>query len=238
MLPISLLYFALTLYFLPYLCYANTELTVLMDIKASLDPDNRQLMSWTESGDPCSGLFIGVACNEQLKVANITLPGRGLTGKVPGSIAGLKRLSGLYLHYNSLTGEIPKEISGLTELSELYLNVNNLTGEIPAKIGNMTSLKVVELSNNQLTGHIPRTLGGLAMLQRLDLSFNRLGGPIPASIAKLSQLKFLDVQNNTLSGFVPTGKPTSNKPYVQIPVNCIRHHIRLHYALAWTSHIT
>ncbi|KAF5755367.1 putative protein kinase RLK-Pelle-LRR-IV family [Helianthus annuus] len=205
MLPLCLLFIALTLSLFPNPCCANAELTLLMDIKASLDPENKHLMSWTESGDPCSGSFIGVACNEHLKVTNISLPGRSLTGKVPTSISGLKRLSGLYLHYNSLTGEIPKEISGLTELSELYLNVNDLTGGIPAEIGNMKHLQVVELSCNRLTGRIPWTLGGLAMLQRLDLSFNGLSGSIPASMGKLPQLKFLDVQNNTLSGFVPTG---------------------------------
>ncbi|KAJ0913723.1 putative protein kinase RLK-Pelle-LRR-IV family [Helianthus annuus] len=213
----------------PKPCNANAEVSVLMDIKASLDPENKHLTSWTESGDPCSNSFIGVACNEYLKVANISLQGKGLTGKLPPSISGLKCLSGLYLHYNFLTGEIPKELSALTELSELYLNVNNLTGEIPPEIGNMTSLQVVELccndlngsipselgnlknlnvlalQHNRLTGQIPRTLGGLAELERLDLSFNQLLGPIPINIARISKLEFFDVQNNTLSGFIPTG---------------------------------
>ncbi|KAL8207757.1 hypothetical protein R6Q57_007169 [Mikania cordata] len=213
----------------PNLCNANAEISVLMDIKASLDPENKHLMSWTESGDPCTNSFLGVACNGYLKVANISLQGKGLTGKLPPSISGLKCLSGLYLHYNFLTGEIPKEISALTELSELYLNVNNLTGEIPPEIGNMTSLQVVELccnqltgsipselgnlnklnvlalQHNRLTGQIPRALGGLAMLRRLDLGFNQLLGSIPINIAKVTKLEFLDVQNNTLSGFIPTG---------------------------------
>ncbi|KAI3713341.1 hypothetical protein L1987_71918 [Smallanthus sonchifolius] len=208
-----------------------------MDIKASLDPENKHLSSWTESGDPCSGSFLGVACNDYLKVANISLPGRGLTGKLPPSISGLKCLSGLYLHYNSLTGKIPKEISGLAELSELYLNTNNLTGEIPLEIENMGSLQAVDLccnqligsippelgnlkkltfvglQHNQLTGRIPPSLGGLAMLERLDLSFNRLLGPIPASITGLSQLKFFDVQNNTLAGFVPNGLKRLNNGF-------------------------
>ncbi|KAI3693557.1 hypothetical protein L1987_76504 [Smallanthus sonchifolius] len=231
MLHFSLLLLSLTLSIIsPNLCDGNAEVSVLMDIKASLDPENKHLTSWTESGDPCnSNSFLGVACNEYLKVANISLQGKGLTGKLPPSISGLKCLSGLYLHYNFLTGEIPKQISGLTELSELYLNVNNLTGEIPPEIGNMTSLQVVELccnelngsipsefgnlkklnvlalQHNRLTGQIPRTLGGLAMLERLDLSFNHLLGSIPINIAKEFQLEFLDVQNNTLSGFIPTG---------------------------------
>ncbi|KAL8266507.1 hypothetical protein R6Q59_003851 [Mikania micrantha] len=205
-----------------------------MEIKASLDPENKHLTSWTEFGDPCTGSFLGVACNEYLKVANISLPGQWLTGKLPSSISGLKYLSGLYLHYNSLTGEIPVQIMALTELTELYLNVNNLTGEIPPEIGNIAGLRVVELccnqlngsiplelgnlkklnvvalQHNRLTGQIPPTLGGLAMLQRLDLSFNWLNGPVPINMAKVTNLEFFDVQNNTLSGFLPTGMPTSD----------------------------
>lgn len=112
-----------------------------MEIKASLDPSNKQLSSWTADGDPCGGAFEGVACNEHRKVANISLQGKGLAGKVPPAVAELKCLSGLYLHYNSLSGEIPREIANLTELTDLYLNVNNLTGTIPPQIGTMASLQ-------------------------------------------------------------------------------------------------
>lgn len=119
----------------------NAELGALMEIKASLDPENKILTSWTSNGDPCGGSFAGVACNEHLKVANISLQGKGLSGKVSPAVAQLQCLSGLYLHYNSLTGEIPTEISNLTELTDLYLNVNNLTGSIPFEIGNMASLQ-------------------------------------------------------------------------------------------------
>ncbi|XP_071692382.1 cysteine-rich receptor-like protein kinase 21 [Rutidosis leptorrhynchoides] len=221
----------------PNLCYGNAEVSVLMEIKASLDPENEHLMSWTQTADPCSGSFVGVACNQHLKVTNISLQGKGLTGKLPPAISGLNSLSGLYLHYNFLTGEIPKQISGLTQLTELYLNVNNLTGEIPPEIGNVTSLQVIELccnglngtippelgtlkklnvlalQHNQLTGPIPLAFGGLTMLQRLDLSFNHLRGTIPINMAKLTQLEFFDVQNNTLSGFVPSGLKRLNSGF-------------------------
>lgn len=113
-----------------------------MEIKLSLDPDNKFLKSWTNEGDPCNvGSFEGVVCNEHLKVSNISLQAKGLTGRLSPAVAGLKCLSGLYLHFNSLSGEIPKEISNLTELTDLYLNMNNLTGIIPPQIGNMASLQ-------------------------------------------------------------------------------------------------
>ncbi|KAL7001646.1 hypothetical protein U1Q18_002798 [Sarracenia purpurea var. burkii] len=125
----------------PPLVCGNAELRALVDIKASLDPENSLLASWTVSGDPCDGSFDGVACNEKGQVANISLQGKGLTGKVSPAIAGLKHLTGLYLHFNSLYGEIPREISNLTELSDLYLNVNNLSGSIPPELGNMAGLQ-------------------------------------------------------------------------------------------------
>ena len=112
-----------------------------MEIKASLDPQNRLLTSWETNKDPCSGSFEGVACNELGHVANISLQGKGLLGQIPAALGGLKSLTGLYLHFNALNGVIPKEIAELSELSDLYLNVNNLSGEIPPHVGNMSNLQ-------------------------------------------------------------------------------------------------
>ncbi|XP_020202695.1 somatic embryogenesis receptor kinase 1 [Cajanus cajan] len=205
----------------------NEELRALMDMKASLDPESRYLPSWTINGDPCDGSFEGVACNEKGQVANVSLQGKGLLGKLSPAIAGLNHLTGLYLHYNSLYGEIPREIANLTYLVDLYLNVNNLTGEIPREIASMENLQVLQLCYNQLTGSIPiqlgalknlrvvalqsnhltgaipASLGDLGVLVRLDLSSNNLFGSIPTSLADAPSLKVLDVHNNTLSGNVP-----------------------------------
>ncbi|XP_010529507.1 PREDICTED: probable LRR receptor-like serine/threonine-protein kinase At5g45780 [Tarenaya hassleriana] len=207
----------------------NAELRALMELKSSLDPENKLLQTWTLNGDPCDGSFVGIACNEHRKVANVSLQGKGLTGKLSPAVAELKCLSGLYLHYNSLWGEIPEEITNLTELLDLYLNVNNFSGQIPAKIGAMTSLQVVDLCCNQLTGKIPEqmgslkkltvlslqynnltgeipsSLGNLDMLSRLDVSFNDLLGPIPKTLSDIPQLDTLDLRNNSLSGIVPPG---------------------------------
>ncbi|XP_073125826.1 uncharacterized protein [Henckelia pumila] len=204
-----------------------SEFTALMDLKTSLDPENLHLGSWVVPADPCDGKFEGVACNEKGQVANISLQGKGLAGKLSPAIGGLKYLTGLYLHYNSLYGEIPKEIGDLTELSDLYLNVNNLSGEIPPELGNMQNLQVLQLCYNQLagsvptqlgslkklnvlalqsnllTGAVPASLGDLAVLMRLDLSFNRLFGSIPTKLADAIMLEVLDIRNNSLSGNVP-----------------------------------
>lgn len=199
-----------------------------MAIKASLDPKNQLLTSWTPNADPCSGSFEGVACNEQGLVANISLQGMGLSGTIPAALAELQNLTGLYLHFNALNGKIPKEIARLAQLSDLYLNVNNLssqippqigsmpnlqvlqlcynklTGSIPPQLGNMKRLSVLALQYNQLTGAIPASLGDLPMLRRLDLSFNYFFGSIPVWLVNAPMLEVLDIQNNSLSGMVPS----------------------------------
>ncbi|XP_052491305.1 probable leucine-rich repeat receptor-like protein kinase At5g63930 isoform X2 [Gossypium raimondii] len=205
-----------------------TERDLLLQIKASLDPDNRFLSSWTPYSDPCStGSFDGVACNGQGRVVNISLQGKGLSGQIPPALGGLKSLTGLYLHFNALSGEIPKEIVSLSQLTDLYLNVNNLSGKIPLHIGNLNNLQVLQLcynrltgglptqlgslhklsvlalQDNRLTGAIPASLGDLGMLTRLDLSFNKLFGSVPVKLANAPMLKVLDIRNNTLSGNVP-----------------------------------
>ncbi|CAN0908607.1 LRR receptor kinase SERK2 [Linum grandiflorum] len=215
----------------------NTELRALMELKSGLDPTNKLLRSWRSDGEPCSGSFEGVACNEHRKVANISLQGKGLSGTLSPAISELKCLSGLYLHYNSLSGEIPIELANLTELSDLYLNVNNFSGNIPPRIANMAALQVVELCCNQLTGEIPTDMGSLKKLSvialqynnlsgqipssleslptltRLDLGFNSLSGGIPRGIAQLPRLQLFDVRNNSLSGIVPSALQRLNEGF-------------------------
>ncbi|PNX90782.1 putative LRR receptor-like protein kinase, partial [Trifolium pratense] len=121
--------------------YGNAELKALLDLKASLDPEGIFLSSWTKNGNPCDDSFEGVACNEKGQVANVSLQGKGLSGKLSPAIGDLKHLTGLYLHYNSLYGDIPREVANLTQLSDLYLNVNHFSGEIPSQIGKMENLQ-------------------------------------------------------------------------------------------------
>ncbi|KAJ8555655.1 hypothetical protein K7X08_013151 [Anisodus acutangulus] len=239
----------------------NAEVRALMEIKSSLDPENNKLSSWTSDGDPCSGSFLGVICNEHNKVANITLTDKGLTGKLSPAIAELKCLSGLYLHYNSLTGDIPRELGNLTELNDLYLNVNNLSGIIPPELRSMASLQVLYLSSNQLTGSIPKeigflkklsvlelqqnrltgdipvNLGILGTLKKLYLGFNQLSGPIPLKLANAPQLEVLEVQNNTLSGVVPPAlrRLNGNFNYESNPGLCGSGFTSLRVCTAWDN---
>ncbi|THF94254.1 protein NSP-INTERACTING KINASE 3 [Camellia sinensis] len=223
----------------PTLSQPTSQLTILISIKASLDPQSLYLSSWSPTAsDPCDGSFEGIACDEKSQVVNVSLQGKGLSGKIPPEIGLLKSLSGLYLHFNQLSGGVPKEIGSLSELSDLYLDVNNLSGEIPLEIGNMSNLQVLQFSYNKLTGSIPTqlgslkklsvlalqyngltgaipaSLGALIMLKRLDLSFNRLFGSIPTKLANPPMLQVLDIRNNTLSGSVPTALKRLNEGFL------------------------
>lgn len=138
------LYIFLSFYLCAYnsLVYGNAnEMKALMELKSNLDPGNRYLISWSGLGHPCDGSMEGVACDENGQVANISLQGKGLFGKLSPAVAQLKSLTGLYLHYNSLYGEIPTEIFYMTQLTDLYLNMNNFSGNLAPELGNMAGLQ-------------------------------------------------------------------------------------------------
>ncbi|KAI9075356.1 hypothetical protein K1719_042668 [Acacia pycnantha] len=97
-----------------------------MDMKDAFDPESRYLSSWTSNGNPCDGSFVGHPCNENGQVANISLQGKGLSGKLSSAIDNLKHLTGLYLHYNALYGEIPKEIANFPELTDFVFECESL----------------------------------------------------------------------------------------------------------------
>lgn len=198
--------FLLSFYLCVYipLAYGNgNEMKALMEMKSSLDPDNRYLISWSGLGHPCDGSMEGVACNENAQVANISLQGKGLFGKLSPAIAQLKSLTGLYLHYNSLYGEVPRDIFYLTQLTDLYLNMNNFSGNLDPELGNMGGLQVLQLCYNQFTGSIPTQLGSLKKLSVLALQYNQLSGAIPASLGDLRTLVRLDLSSNRLFGSIP-----------------------------------
>ncbi|XP_010442662.1 PREDICTED: probable leucine-rich repeat receptor-like protein kinase At2g33170 isoform X2 [Camelina sativa] len=189
------------------------ELQTLMEVKTELDPEDKHLASWSIRGDLCKD-FEGVGCDWKGQVSNISLQGKGLSGKISPNIAKLKHLTGLFLHYNALVGDIPRELGNLSELTDLYLNVNNLSGEIPPNFGKMQGLQVLQLCYNNLTGSIPRELGSLSKLSVLALQSNKLTGAIPASIGDLSALERLDLSYNHLFGSVP-GK-LANPPLLRV----------------------
>jgi len=87
-----------------------------------------------------------VTCSRDGRVTVVSLQGRGLSGTLPPAVAGLRRLQGLYLHYNGIKGPIPREIGKLSELTDLYLDVNHLTGPVPVEIAAIVNLQGEALS--------------------------------------------------------------------------------------------
>jgi len=86
----------------------------------------------------------GVGIDEEstpLRVTEIRLDGRGLTGELPPSLGSLSQLEGLWLHGNRLTGKIPAELGSLDHLEWLWVYDNRLTGEIPTGLGALAEFK-------------------------------------------------------------------------------------------------
>ena len=138
-----------------------------------------------------------------LRVTELRLPEKGLTGEIPAGLGGLSNLEELWLPENQLTGEIPPELGGLANLEGLYLSGNQLSGTIPTQLGGLTNLKELSLTRNQLSGEIPPELAGLTGMERLALGGNQLTGTIPTWLSSLTSLEELHLWGNGLTGEIP-----------------------------------
>ena len=121
----------------------------------------------------------------RLRVVELRLENRLLSGRIPpelGALTGLKRLE---LGGNELSGAIPRQLGNLESLTVLDLAQNSLTGEIPPELGNLRNLEGLALGSNELTGNIPPQLGNLRDIFTLNLQSNELTGGIPATLGGL-----------------------------------------------------
>ena len=139
-----------------------------------------------------------------LRVTEIYLDSRRLTGTIPPELGNLSNLTSLSLRGNQLTGEIPSDLGKLDNLSELYLGINQLIGAIPSELGDLSNLAGLDLGVNQLSGAIPSELGNLSNLGGLDLAGNQLSGPIPSELGNLFNLTGLLLAGNQLNGPIPS----------------------------------
>ena len=71
------------------------------------------------------------------------------------------RVTELRLREKVLTGQLPAELASLSQLKVLDFRENELAGEIPADLGRLGKLEILDLQINQLTGEIPADLGSL-----------------------------------------------------------------------------
>lgn len=147
-----------------------------------------------------------------LRVRQLWLGRRGLTGTIPPEIGRLTALrvldlTGPFLYDiyggdNLLTGAIPKELGNLAELEIINMEGNYLSGSIPPELGNLRNLKKLNLSNNYLTGNIPAELASLTNLnlQVVLLNNNGLSGPIPDEMGTTSESYYVSLEGNPLVG--------------------------------------
>ena len=156
--------------------------------------------------------WVGVTLGgSPLRVHELTLAGRGLTGRIPLELTRLIELRRLDLSStrsrgvvsNGLAGPIPAELGALTELEVLDLSGNFLSGSIPKELGALVNLRGMDLRYNALSGPIPPELGALVNLEWLYLSGNGLEGEIPPELGNLSKLVNLYLAENQLEGAIP-----------------------------------
>ena len=138
-----------------------------------------------------------------MRVTELDLHIRGLTGSIPAELGDLPNLQNLDLHSNRLTGGIPTELGDLSNLNALWLHNNELRGPIPTELGSLSNLVWLVLSGNGLSGEIPAQLGGLTDLAHLWLQKNQLSGAIPSEMGALTSMQILRLQDNQLSGPIP-----------------------------------
>ncbi|KAK6277462.1 hypothetical protein POUND7_017785 [Theobroma cacao] len=182
---------------------AAKEAKALLKWKSSLDNQSQSILSSWNGSNPCN--WVGIACNNDGSVTNISLGNYSLKGNIPSSMGNLSNLVNLYLGDNELSGSIPEELGMLRSLDLFDLVRNHLTGTIPSSICNITKLSFLYLFSNELSGPIPAELGMLRSVHQLQLWNNSLTGKIPDSIGNLSNMDRLHLFMNELSGPIPSG---------------------------------
>ncbi|XP_038988907.1 probable LRR receptor-like serine/threonine-protein kinase IRK isoform X2 [Phoenix dactylifera] len=199
------------LLFLPLLAESrnpalNDDVLGLIVFKADLrDPDSK-LVSWNEDDDdPCH--WIGVKCDPKTnRVAELSLDGFSLSGKIGRGLLQLQSLRTLSLSKNNFSGSLSSDLLRLESLRNLDLSENKLSGPIPDDFfGQCRFIGAISLAKNAFSGVIPPNVGSCSTLAALDLSSNRLSGSLPAGLWSLNALRSLDLSDNALVGEIPVG---------------------------------
>lgn len=114
------------------------------------------------------------------------------------------RIVELAIPLRRLSGTIPPELGDLHALEILDLSQNPLIGEIPSELGDLNDLVILRLKSTYLGGAIPLELADLTKLQRLELHSGNFSGIIPPELATLTDLTTLDISDNRLEGCIPS----------------------------------
>ncbi|VAI44024.1 unnamed protein product [Triticum turgidum subsp. durum] len=147
----------------------------------------------------------GILPVETFRVASLeylSFPNNGLQGELDGAhIVKVSNLATLDLGGNHFSGKIPESIALLKRLEELHLGSNNMSGELPSTLGNCTNLKTIDLKINNFSGDLGKVnFSALQNLRSLDLMMNNFSGIIPESIYSCSNLAALRLSANHFHG--------------------------------------
>ncbi|KAF0935646.1 hypothetical protein E2562_035097 [Oryza meyeriana var. granulata] len=202
----------------------------LLRFLAGLSQDGGLAASWRPDVD-CCGAWEGVVCDGEGTVTEVSLPSRGLHGRIsPSSLAGLAGLIRLNLSHNALSGGLPPGLMHSASLLVLDVSFNSLDGALPPppplamkpplqvlnistnkfagefpSLDAMANLIALNGSNNSFTGQMPATslCRSSPSLSVLDLSHNWFTGEVSPALANCTMLKVLKVGMNNLSGTLP-----------------------------------
>ena len=138
------------------------------------------------------------------EVTDFRINGNKLSGKLPQSLFGLKKLQKLYFQNNNLTGELSYQVGNLPELTELYVDRNkDLEGNLEW-IGNLTKLTSINISVTSIGGSIPETLVNCQALKNFMAYSNKLSGEIPDFWDQLPNIGVLQLYSNPdITGPIP-----------------------------------
>ncbi|XP_051148312.1 probable inactive receptor kinase At1g48480 [Andrographis paniculata] len=163
-------------------------------------------LTWNAASAAAPCVWEGVECdNATNRVAELRLPGDGLTGGLPPNTVGnLTELRVLSLRRNSLSGELPSDLASLTLLQTLHLQGNQFSGDLPGGIFRLTNLAFLNLADNRFSGSISPEFNRLSNLKHLYLQNNAFAGPVP-ELDRLPELTKFNVSFNSLTGEIPAG---------------------------------
>ncbi|KAJ1273958.1 hypothetical protein BS78_05G025900 [Paspalum vaginatum] len=130
--------------------------------------------------------------NEKLKVLRL---GYTKIEKLPSSIATLRNLECLDLHYCWEFVEFPDGISNLEKLQVLNLKNCRRLEQLPEGISNLEKLQVLNLENCTGLVKLLEGIGNLEKLQVLNLTNCRGLVELPESIGRLDRLQVLNLEN-------------------------------------------
>ncbi|KAF6174934.1 hypothetical protein GIB67_026422 [Kingdonia uniflora] len=157
-------------------------------------------LNWSLSGLDCCQ-WEGISCNQDGRVTHLSLPLKGLKGRISPSLGNLTYLTHLNLSNNHIWGTTGV-LTTLDQLEILDVSSNDLNGHF--EISSL-SLTMLNISNNIFSGIIPISSICLnsKLLACLDLSCNNFEGEIPTGLANCSKLEVFRAGNNNLSGSLP-----------------------------------